>query len=828
MRIGIDLLPLQSPGSRLRGVGRYGRELVNALLARQDGHQYTLYAYDGFPRDGLPVGVETHVLAIDSSRGDSSLTEVLDRLARENPHSLDVLLLLNPFELCAGYDPPAKPRNGLKLAAIVYDFIPFLDQERYLAEPGNADWFYRRLRTLARYDHLLAISDATRDDALRLLGLPSTTVVNISGASDSGFFKPDGRFPMPVATRRTLSTLQISRPYVLSVAGADERKNVRGLIDAFALLPRSLRSAHQLVITCHLKREDEVRFRREGADHGLGDALVLTGEVTDGELRTLYQRCAAFAFPSLYEGLGLPLLEAMHCGAPVVAGNNSSQIEVVGKSGLLVNASDPAEIASGLATILSDPDRAAVLGEKGREQASTFTWTRTAVRFLGAVTSNVSQGKRMSPRVARPGRPRLAIVSPWQPKKSGISTYASRLVDELADDYRIELFHDSGYVPDAGLGATGLSCHDYRLFARYARHRDYRAVIYQMGNSFYHNFIYDMMSSHPGIVTLHDFYLGGFQYWRASISADPESTFRSELEHTEPQRAAEVLASLPEWRAEPGGMQDALTRRGIAMNRRVLDSARALVVHSPWCADRCHEIDPGLTRKTRVIPHGARPVLSSREEREAARARFGIDPGGLLFGSFGFLSRGKMNVESLRAFAQIFEEFPNAEFLFAGQDWERGEARAEAAALGITRSVRFMGHCDNSDYESLILAVDVGVALRRPPTYGETSGALLDLLRHGVATIVSDVGTFGDYPAQVVRKVGDQAGLVEAMGGLARDAHARARLGERALAYVEARHTWPRVASQYASLIEESYAKRNLDGRVRGGSPSPALMEVGR
>ena len=828
MKIGIDLLPLQSPGSRLRGVGRYGRELVSTLLSGRDGNQYTLYAYDEFTREHLPDWDDTHVLATDSSRGETSLAQVVDRLARDNPHELDLLLILSPFELCAGYDPPPRPRNGLKVAAVVYDFIPFLDQEHYLAEPGCADWFCRRLRTIARYDHLLAISDATRDDAIRLLSLDPSRVVNISGASDGRFFVPDRAFPMSSKIRRTLAKFGILRPFVLSVAGSDERKNVRGLIEAFAQLPLDLRSTYQLVITCYLKSEDADRFRRIGDDHGLGEALILTGEVTDAELRTLYQRCSAFAFPSLYEGLGLPLLEAMHCGAPVLAGRNSSQVEVVGDSGLLVNAAEPASVSAGLASLLAQPDLAAELAARGRARAATFTWERTAARLLEAISQEarpLASTRRHAPHASRP---RLAIVSPWRPKKSGISNYAARLVAELSNDYRIELFHDSGYVPDAGLGPAGLACFDYRLFERYALHRDYRAVLYQMGNSTYHGFLYEMMSRHPGIVTLHDFSLAGFQYWRASLTANAEETFRREVEYAEPMRSGEILASLPGWREEAGGVQDALTRRGIPLNRRVLDSAECLVVHSPWCVDRCVEVDPTIGPKLRVIPHGARPVPPSREDQPSAKARLGLDPNGLVFGSFGFLARGKMNVESLRAFAEILREFPDARYLFAGQDWERGEARAEAASLGVEGRVRFIGHCDDSEFEALIQAVDVGVALRRPPTYGETSGALLDLLRHGVATIVSDVGTFADYPSDVVLKITTHEELVRAMSELARNPVARAALGQTARDYVAARHAWPVVASHYARLIEENWANRGRRAQTSGESRDPDFSEVAR
>src|SRR5207248_2897545 len=148
-----------------------------------------------------------------------------------------------------------------------------------------------------------------------------------------------------------------------------------------------------------------------------------TGEVPDGTLARLYGRCAAFAFPSKYEGFGLPILEAMRCGAAVVAADNSSQPEVVGDAGLLADASDPAAIAAQLARILSDPKLAASLQEKALAQSAKFSWSSVAEKARAAIARAVERRRdEARPRV-RPikVKPSLAMVSPWPPRGSGIS-----------------------------------------------------------------------------------------------------------------------------------------------------------------------------------------------------------------------------------------------------------------------------------------------------------------------------------------------------------------------------------------------------------------------
>src|SRR5262249_13329220 len=151
-----------------------------------------------------------------------------------------------------------------------------------------------------QYDLLLAISEATRLDALAHLGLPASRVVNVSTAPREGFFEPPQSPDLPDGLR----ALGVRKPYLLSVAGPAPRKNTDGLIRAFARLPASVRAAHQLVVMCSLTGEFAQGLTKLAGRHGVGDRLVLTGHVADEQLLAAYQHCAAFAFVSHYEGFG--------------------------------------------------------------------------------------------------------------------------------------------------------------------------------------------------------------------------------------------------------------------------------------------------------------------------------------------------------------------------------------------------------------------------------------------------------------------------------------------------------------------------------------------
>ena len=259
----------------------------------------------------------------------------------------------------------------------------------------------------------------------------------------------------------------------------------------------------------------------------------MTDRLSDKALRVLYQRCAAFVFPSSYEGFGLPILEAMHCGAPVVAGNNSSQIEVVGDAGLLFNVANAGELAAQLVRVLDDAGRARELRERAVVQARRFCWEETADKALDVLTRphvpepavHLRSGRQRAP------RHRIAFFSPLPPLRSGVSDYSARLLDELKRRYTIDLYHDAGYVPHIGLRSPDFGCYDYRLFERNARVLDYHALVYQMGNSPYHGYMYETLLRHPGIVTLHDLGIADFHFWYAQQpGVDGNAHIRREFE----------------------------------------------------------------------------------------------------------------------------------------------------------------------------------------------------------------------------------------------------------------------------------------------------------
>jgi glycosyltransferase involved in cell wall biosynthesis len=392
-----------------------------------------------------------------------------------------------------------------------------------------------------------------------------------------------------------------------------------------------------------------------------------------------------------------------------------------------------------------------------------------------------------------------------------VSDYSAALITQLNPTYAIDLYHEPGYIPDLALGSADFKSYDARLFPRYAPVKDYHAIIYQMGNSSYHYFMYRYMLKHPGLVTLHDCCLAHFQLGYASRCGMDRDRIRDELVRGYPADSDEIRSCLKRWRWDLEVMARGCAQRGWYWNQPVIESALRLVVHSPWCRERVRDTMPDHADRVEVIPLGTRLLNRSAQERVAIRRRFGIAHDALVVSSLGFLHPWKLNREALDAFGAVAEADPSAVYVFAGEA-PGDEMRRYVEERRVGDRVRFLGRQSAVDFADLTAVTDLGINLRLPPTFGETSAALLNLLGAGVATIVTDTGSFSDFPDSVVRKVRWESGGIErlrcALLELARDRGAREALGRAASAYVREYHEWPRVAERYVPVIERCHADR--------------------
>lgn len=400
MRIVIDLQGAQSE-SRFRGIGRYCLSLAQAMASEPRGHDIWVAASNAFPDSiadlrhafaGLLPPERIRIFDLPTPAAECDESNVWRVRAAEKIRE-DFLLTLNPdiIHVAALIDNPVQDVvasigsfiPGDRTAATLYDLIPLLNEGTYLPTPEIRRWYHRKIASLKNAGLLLAISDYARQEAIHALGIAPEHVASISAAIDSRFQPLD----LDADTAAEIRTRYgISRNMVMYAPGGfDQRKNFKALIQAYASLSPQHRKNHQLVIASKVSDGDRLRFVDLARQNGLApDELVLTGYVRDEDLVRLYNMAKLFVFPSLHEGFGLPVLEAMACGIPTIGSNTTSVPEVIGRPDALFDPNSANAIACKMAEVLDNPGYASAIKEHGLQQAKKFSWASSAERALEA------------------------------------------------------------------------------------------------------------------------------------------------------------------------------------------------------------------------------------------------------------------------------------------------------------------------------------------------------------------------------------------------------------------------------------------------------------
>jgi glycosyltransferase involved in cell wall biosynthesis len=225
-----------------------------------------------------------------------------------------------------------------------------------------------------------------------MLKVPEERISVIYEAADPSCMPMrDPRFLEQVTSR-----YGIQGDFILYVGGLslyDPRKRIDLLLEAFSLLTRSRKTPLSLVLAGKMGPYGE-ELKKEVDQRGLTSRVCFTGYISPQNLPPLYNAARIFAFPSAYEGFGLPLVEAMACGTPTVAFRNSSITEVVGNGGILLDKEDPVALKEAISTILSSDEFARGLTQRALSQAQKFSWTKTAVQTLAVYRQVVEEGER--------------------------------------------------------------------------------------------------------------------------------------------------------------------------------------------------------------------------------------------------------------------------------------------------------------------------------------------------------------------------------------------------------------------------------------------------
>ncbi|MBF5090888.1 glycosyltransferase [Novosphingobium sp. NBM11] len=813
MRIVIDLQAAQGP-SRQRGIGRYAMALTRALARQRGEHEVFVALGDLLPETIAPVRavladlVPAENIVVWSAPGPVNAADPLNQARRENAELLreSALARVDPdfviaSSLFEGFSEDIVTSIGrlstaIPTAAILYDLIPLIHRQVYLANPLIERWYENKLAHLRNADLLLAISESSRQEAIAWLASGADEVVNISTAADDHFT------PAPVSAdiRASLaSTYGLDRAFVMYTGGIDHRKNIERLIQAFALLPEGVRTEHQLAIVCAVQESERVRLLKLARDEGLADGdVILTGFIPEEDLLACYRSCQLFVFPSWHEGFGLPALEAMKCGRAVIAADRSGLPEVVGLESALFDPFDVGAISAKMLQVLTDTDLRENLERHGLKQARKFSWDRTALRAWDALERAHAQRTQAQAYRAVINRPRLAFVSPVAPQASGISDYSAELLPELARHYRIDVVTPQGMSDNAWIrGNCGIL--DIEQFRR--RANEFDRVLYHFGNSQFHAHMFDLLHDIPGVVVLHDFFLSGIIAHLDNAGDLPGVWPRALLaSHGWPAVVERFKAADPDqviW--------------NYPCNLQVLQDALGVIVHADysrqlaraWYGDRA-------AKDWRLIPHLRQPIAV---DRTAARQDLGIAPDDFVVCSFGHIAQTKMNHVLLEAWlASPLARDPHCRLVFVGQsDGNRYTADLERLARSPAAGgrVEITGWADQSKFRRWLHATDLAVQLRTL-SRGETSGTVLDCMNAGVATIVNAHGAMTELPRDTVCMLDDGFTAIDlsvALEALWRDVDQRAAIARQGKAYIAENHQPRACARRYHEAIEHFYAR---------------------
>lgn len=699
-QIVLDMRCLQDLDHFERGIQAHARCIIGA--ARNFNPGATLI---GLTDPALPALPASAAAWVDAIRPNAYLPELGDGAVFLNPAPLmapglfAARLLLNP---------------GIVKVAIVYDFIPLDQRAAYLADQTERLDYFADLAWLRRYDLFIAISGATEARLRALWPLPA------AATAVSGVALPDWVTAGPPA----------APAHILVVGGDDQRKNPELAIRAHACAPGLQARRIPLVIAGNHPAALRDALRALPAQYGGDpDLLIVPGRLDGAKLMDLYRRAYCVVTPSRAEGFSLPVIEAMAAGVPAIATDIPAHAELITDSAWRFSLDDDAKLAGLMERLVTDSGIRAGLIEAQAAVWPRFTREKVAERVWGAVAAARPAAPRAPAVTGR--KPRIAMLTPLPPARSGIADYSASLAHHFGDAADLCLFA-GGEIADA----RPVSC--LPMVAQ-----TFDRVVCVMGNSGYHNAINDLLMRYGAACICHDSRLLGFTAARFGL---PAAAAIASREVGRVVTAAEIKA----W-----GQDE--ERREASFLGGIAGAARPLIFHSHASVD---EVGRRFGTRAAFLPFAVPPPwpdqMISPAIRAAARERLGIGPAERVIVSLGFIVANKGIEPALRALALLAARGLACRLVWVGQaHQDLAPFAALAAALGISPLVtftdRFVGM---AEYRDWLAAADCGLQLRQSGR-GNLSAALGDCIAAGLPSLASaDLAENLDAP-EFIRRVAD-------------------------------------------------------------------------
>ena len=729
MNILIDGQTLETPELN-RGIGIYFKNVLNNMVKQRFEHVWFISVSDSALLRELDPWVSRNIVPIvdpvfapsteyqKSELYTSKINEIIDT------NNIDAFWIPNPLMINVIF-----PSNRIKcrVFATIFDLIP--------AVMPVKDWplnvkkeYHRRLVYLKDYKVIpFFISEATKVDYEKYIGENIGGGVTFLAADHRVFYNP----------RQNSNKDNI----IVFTGGFDYRKNILGAIEAFiALLKKhaddQFIQSVKLYIVCKYNEADKEKLVSKLRKENVEEKVIFTGYISNEELANLYSKAMVFFFPSLYEGFGLPILEAMLGGAFVLSADNSSLPEVCGNYAMLCNALDFDNMADKLYEALyASLHESAEEREQRKNYALSYSWEKTAADTLHIVEAKEKRELK--------NRKHIAIVTPWPEQETGIANYIYKIVPYLSKWFEIDIFVDD-LRNEKWKWKNFEYGNLYKIDLLDEMYSKYDKIIYQIGNnSQFHTQTLEKLLKYPGIVEIHDYVLHPFIYYSYFLKKKYDM-YKFFLEIGYGKDGLKHYESVKNGWTVPDNEH-------FPMSHAISKLAVGTIVHNKWSSAHMKGMENVF-----VIPHPSFEQenigISNKEEiKESITNKFYIDSGEIIIGCFGFVNSNKRPEKVIEAVEQLIQENYHVKLIF----WGKANDNSIYELIknkNLEDKIFIAGYLEKTVYEVALEMTDIVVNLRYP-SMGETSGTLCEAFKFAKPVIVSEVNQYTEYPDEICWKV---------------------------------------------------------------------------
>jgi len=805
MRIAIDYRVLSSDAAN-RGMGRYTQQQLRGVLKRDLDNEYLVICYPYLFHSLLDPDIKSaknvrfvhfNEDEINNNRLSLPLEKTLEYSSKFQDflyrQKVDLYHATTPF-----IDPIIPDFDVCPLVSTLYDLIPLIFPKEYLDDLKVSQKYRMALYSIRSSRRLISISEATRQDAYYYLGCPPESNSVAYPIVDPSFRVLSEMERMSLS-KDLKANLNLHSQFILSITGRHHSKNAKTLLDAFKRLPDSLQREMPLLLVFPLPFVEKDFI----SSYGVQENVIYTNSISEDELVALYNSATMVIHPSRYEGFGYPVAEAMKCGAPVITTTVSSLPEIGGDTAILVDPESTEGFVHAIEELYSDPEKRERMRQQGPVRAAMFSEEQLAHFTLEAYQDVLGQrdhGKTND-------KKRVAIWSSLPPLNCGVADYTAELLSPLQTYYDVEVFVDGNYLPAEHL-LYAHTIHHNSAFERRDRQARFDAVIYQMGATFFQNFMYDVIVKKPGIVVFHDFIMAlGFYFIHNSLNT--LSDFEKKFLLVEGKDVLKSYGKIIR-NAKTNLTQDLdeLFREHYIL-KWIMDNSLGQIVHMNHAkADLEQRYE---NSNVHVVNMGVRDMWDERRVRHprALRMGLGIQPDTLVVGIFGSVVRVKRIEACLHALRELVNVYPNVLMVIVGSQLQPdyyAELEKTVSDLGLQSFVKFTGRTSVADFDNYFLACDLIINLRYP-TYKGMSAILIRALAAGKPVIVSNVPEWREFPQEFCWRVSpDETEADQVAHFLTRameDPQFLRDASELARQYFRQRGTLAHMAEQYHQVVEQ-------------------------